>query len=67
MNPNEISRILLVDDETAITDNLASFLNRSGFVVVTASEASVGTATNAATRTTTANNAANARNRERRA
>jgi len=38
MNPNEISRILLVDDETAITDNLASFLNRSGFVVVTASD-----------------------------
>jgi DNA-binding response OmpR family regulator len=29
--------ILLVDDETAITDNLAPFLNRSGFAVTVAS------------------------------
>lgn len=26
-------KILLVDDEQAITDNLSSFLNRSGFVI----------------------------------
>lgn len=38
MNPNETSRILLVDDETAITDNLAAFLTRSGFGVATASD-----------------------------
>ncbi len=31
-------RILLVDDETAITDNLAPFLERSGFTVRVASE-----------------------------
>ncbi len=35
---NTPSRILLVDDEIAITDNLASFLTRSGFSVVTASD-----------------------------
>jgi len=35
MNPSH-SKILLVDDETAITDNLAPFLTRSGFVVSTA-------------------------------
>ena len=29
--------ILLVDDETAITDNLAPFLSRSGFAVMVAS------------------------------
>ena len=29
--------ILLVDDETAITDNLAPFLARSGFTVAVAS------------------------------
>jgi DNA-binding response OmpR family regulator len=31
-------RILLVDDETAITGNLAPFLNRSGFTIATASD-----------------------------
>jgi len=35
MNPN--SSILLVDDETAITENLAPFLRRSGFTVTVAS------------------------------
>jgi DNA-binding response OmpR family regulator len=35
MNPNP--SILLVDDETAITDNLAPFLGRSGFTVEVAS------------------------------
>ncbi|MCX6033999.1 MAG: response regulator, partial [Chloroflexi bacterium] len=29
--------ILLVDDETAITDNLSQFLSRSGFTVTVAS------------------------------
>jgi DNA-binding NtrC family response regulator len=29
-------KILLVDDETAIIDNLAPFLERSGFLVLTA-------------------------------
>jgi len=31
------AHILLVDDESAITENLAPFLERSGFVVSTAS------------------------------
>jgi DNA-binding response OmpR family regulator len=31
------TKVLLVDDETAITDNLAPFLERSGFIVVVAS------------------------------
>jgi DNA-binding response OmpR family regulator len=35
MNPNP--SILLVDDETAITDNLAPFLGRSGFTIEVAS------------------------------
>lgn len=35
MHPN--TSILLVDDETAITENLASFLKRSGFSVMVAS------------------------------
>lgn len=35
---NHPCRILLVDDEVAITDNLAPFLERAGFVVAVASE-----------------------------
>ena len=31
-------RILLVDDESAITDNLAPFLERSGFTVMVAAD-----------------------------
>lgn len=35
-------RVLLVDDETAITDNLAPFLERSGFVVGVAADGEAG-------------------------
>jgi len=35
---DEKPRVLLVDDEAAITDNLASFLERSGFEVVVAGD-----------------------------
>lgn len=38
MKPDETARILLVDDEAAITENLAAFLSRSGFWVATASD-----------------------------
>ena len=34
----ETPKLLLVDDETAITDNLAPFLKRSGFDVTTAAD-----------------------------
>ena len=37
MATNPKTSILLVDDETAITDNLAPFLSRSGFAVTVAS------------------------------
>jgi DNA-binding response OmpR family regulator len=37
MATNPKTSILLVDDETAITDNLAPFLGRSGFAVIAAS------------------------------
>jgi DNA-binding response OmpR family regulator len=33
MDKNTTSHILLVDDETAITENLAPFLERAGFKV----------------------------------
>jgi DNA-binding response OmpR family regulator len=37
MNMSAKQKILLVDDELAITNNLAPFLERSGFVILTAS------------------------------
>ncbi len=37
MDKNTTSHILLVDDETAITENLAPFLERAGYKVATAS------------------------------
>ncbi len=36
MDKNTTSHILLVDDETAITENLAPFLERAGYKVATA-------------------------------
>ena len=36
MDKNTTSHILLVDDETAITENLAPFLERAGYKVSTA-------------------------------
>ena len=38
------AKILLVDDEAAITDNLAPFLSRAGFVVEVASDGQQGNA-----------------------
>lgn len=38
MTSTQTSRILLVDDESAITDNLAPFLSRSGFAVAVVSD-----------------------------
>ena len=38
MDKNTTSHILLVDDETAITENLAPFLERAGYKVATATK-----------------------------